>query len=41
MEKIMARGLTLVALAWFAVDALAADGPQVAPAEPADMKSLR
>ena len=36
----MIRTLTLLALVSFASDALAADGPQTAPAEPADMKCL-
>ena len=36
----MARLLMLVALASFAFNAFAADGPQVAPAESADMRSL-
>ena len=36
----MIRSLTLVAFASFAVNAFAADAPQVAPAEPADMKRI-
>jgi len=36
----MIRTLTLLALVSFASDALAAEGPQTAPAEPADMKCL-
>jgi len=36
----MIRTLTLVAVVSFASQALAADGPQTAPAEPADMKCI-
>jgi hypothetical protein len=36
----MIRCLTLVAIVSFAIHALAADGPQAAPAEPADMKCI-
>jgi hypothetical protein len=36
----MIRTLTLVGFVSFAIHALAADGPQVAPAEPADMKCI-
>jgi hypothetical protein len=36
----MVRSLTLIAFASFAVHALAADGPQVAPAESADMTCI-
>ena len=36
----MTRCLTLIALTLFAFDAVAADGRQVAPAEPADMKRI-
>jgi len=36
----MTRCLTLAAFVSFAVHALAADGPQTAPAEPADMKCI-
>jgi hypothetical protein len=40
MEKIMIRCLTLLALASYAFQASAADGPRLAPAESAGMKSL-
>jgi hypothetical protein len=36
----MVRCLTLVALNFFALNAFAADGPQVAPAEPNDMRRI-
>jgi len=36
----MLRSLTFLAVASFAVNALAADGPQMAPAEPADMTRI-
>jgi hypothetical protein len=40
MEKIMTRCLMLLTLAWFASNAVAAEAPQVAPAESAAMKRL-
>jgi hypothetical protein len=40
LEKIMIRSLMLLVFASFAVNALAADGPQSAPAEPAGMRCI-
>jgi hypothetical protein len=40
LENVMLRCLTMVALALFTVTALAADGPQAAPAEPGDMQRI-
>ncbi len=39
-ENAMPRCLTLLAFAWFAIDACAAEGPQTAPAEPAGMQRI-
>ena len=40
LEHVILRCLTMVSLALFAVTTLAADGPQTAPAEPADMQRI-